>query len=567
MKLKKIVKENIYQTDHTKIPEIFELIKNHQNSDAIKHLQNHSEEINLKGWMDHTPLHKAAECGNFEIAKYLIENGAEINAERSGVYATPLCWAKTLELAILLLDSGATMNDRELDMATRNDRIDIIDKLLTRGAKINLEEPQFLNCHSIKALDVYLKHNTDISQKDKNNSSILHNKAWSDNVEVFEYAFKNGAKWNKDSSNRNPYVLAQQGARKKIIEHLETNYPELVLPQIIKIQKPESLLFEQILFLSEHPIEDGEIIALTKSLKVIRYKPQENHFIAINAISIDLPTIRNFTFDESNNIIIPTGGNKLLKLDSRTFESLGLIDFNEARLDQITLLPKKKVYLSSDGWTSYILDLKFKVLERCSMDDGLFFPIINRDEDLVSTYCYDQETYHSIYTLSGNNELNYRHTFFIKWNNSSQGFGFNSSGDKFAVSYPKSLSFCEMQGKEVITTWSVDISKFTSEYDLSDLVFIEDDFIALGRGKKIILYSLSGKIMSEIGLDLMSEIRGVKLIKHGNSVVIRTHSEIVRIPIEEIKKAIKHQGNGGSTDDFIGLNKKKSLSWLRRLWA
>jgi hypothetical protein len=560
--------KNIYQTDHTKSPEIFELIKNHQNPDAIRHLENYPEEINLKGWMDHTPLHKAAECGNFEITKYLIEHGAKINAERSGVYTTPLCWAKTLEIAILLLDSGATLNDRELDMATRDDRTEIIDELLSRGAKINAEEPQFLNCHSIQSLDVYLKHNVDITLTDKNNSSILHSKAWADHVDVFEHAFKNGAKWHKDSSSRTPYVLAQQGARKRIIEHIETNYPALTSHPITKIQKPELLSFEQICFFSAHPIENDEILALTNSSKVIRYKLYENQCIAIKAISIDVPNIRNFTFDESNNVIMPTAGHKLLKIDSSTLELMESIDFNEARLDQITFLPRKKIYLSSDGWTSYMLDLKFKLINKQTMEDGVFFPIINTNEDLVSTYCYDQETYHSIYRISGEHALKHIHTFFIEWNNSSEGFGFNSAGNRFAVSYPKALSLYEMQGEEVTALWTVDISTLHSERDLSDVVFIDDDFIALAKGKKIILYSSTGAIVHEMSLDLLSEIRGVTRIKHGSAMIIRTDSEIVKIPIEEMKKNItQYKSNGGDSVDFTALHKQKSASWFRRLWS
>lgn len=562
------MKENIYQIDHTKTPKIFELIKNHQNSDAIEHLDNNPEEVNLKGWMDHTPLHKAAECGNFIIAKYLIENGAKVNAERSGVYATPLCWAKTYEIAKLLLGNSATMEDRELDFATSQDRVEIIGLLLNSGAKINREKPQYLECRSVESIKKYLSFGIDINGKDEHNSSLLHKLAWLDLVEPFEFAYKKGVKWHKDSSSRTPYVLAQQGASKKIIEHLQINYPELTSHQITKIKKSESLPFEQTYFLSEHPTIDDEIIALTKSSRIIRYKSQENQFIAIKAISIDLPTIRNFTFDESNNIIIPTADNKILKIDSRTLELLESIDFNEARLDQITFLPKKKIYLSSDGWTSYILDLKFKLLEKHSMDDGVFYPLINNDEDLVSTYCYDQETYHSIYKLSGKNELNYIHTFFIEWNNSSEGFGFNSSGNKFAVSYPKSLSLCEIQGEEVLTTWTVDISKFTSEHNLSDLIFINDDFIALGKGKKIILYSLTGEVVNEIGLDLISEIRGLKLFKNGSYMIIKTHSEIILVPTEEIKKGItKYKSNGGDSNEFKDLSKKKSSSWIRRLWS
>ncbi|WP_047444388.1 ankyrin repeat domain-containing protein [Alistipes sp. ZOR0009] len=562
------MKENIYQTDFNKTPKVFEFIKNHQNIDAIKHLEYHPEEINLKGWMDHTPLHTAAEFGNFEMTKYLIENGAEINAERNGVYATPLCWSKTLEIAILLLDSGATMNDRELDMATRDDRTEIINELLTRGAKINLDEPQFLNCHSIKALEVYLNHNIDITLTDKNRSSILHSKAWADDVEVFEFAFKKGARWNKDSSNRTPYVLAQQGAREKIIQHLQENYPELTSHQITKIQEPESLSFEQIYFFSEHPVEKDEIIALTESSKLLRYISKDNQFNAINGISIDLPTIRNFTFDESNNIIIPTLDNKLLKVDSRTFELLESINFYEAKLDQITFLPRKKIYLSSDGWTSYILDLEFNILMKHTMDNGVLFPFINKDENLVSTYCYDQETYHSIYTFSEQYELKHVHTFFIEWNNSSEGFGFNKSGTKFAVSFPKFLSLCEVQGEEVKTDWSIDISKFTSEHDLSDLIFIDDNFIALAKGKKIILYSLTGELVNQTELDLKSEIREIKLSNKLNSIIIRTPSEIISIEIEKIKKGItKYKSNGGNSSDLNVRINKKQLPWWKRLWS
>jgi hypothetical protein len=51
---------NIYQTDHTKIPEIFNLIKEHKNKKAKEYLKLNHSEIFLKGWMDDTPLHIAS---------------------------------------------------------------------------------------------------------------------------------------------------------------------------------------------------------------------------------------------------------------------------------------------------------------------------------------------------------------------------------------------------------------------------------------------------------------------------------------------------------------------------
>jgi hypothetical protein len=528
--------KNIYQTDYTKVPKIFKLIKNHKNSEAIECLKKNPEEINLKGWMDDTPLHKAAECGNLELVKYLIKNEAEINAERSSPYATPLCWAKTLEIAILLLDNGATMNDRELDGATRGDRTEVIDELLSRGAKINHQEPQFLNCHSTQSLDVYLKHGIDISLTDKNDRSILHQKAWADNVEVFDHAFIHGAKWGKDSFNRTPYVLAQQGKSKKIIEHLTTHYPELTSHRITKVGNPESMPFEQICFFREHPNQKNVFYVLTRSPKIIKYEIQDDKLVAVKAISIDLPTVRNFTFSHKMELIVPTADNKLLKIDPDTLELLESIRVENYRFDQITFLVNKESYLASDGWKSYILDLDFNILRKAPMEDGVLYPLINKNEDLVATYSSDQLTYHNIYKFSEKNELKYIHTFFFEWNNCSEGFDFNLSGDKFGVSYPKSLTFNKLQNNEVKTIWSADISKFPSERDISDIVFIDDELLILGKGKKIILFSaLSGESKGSLDLQLKAEIRGVKRNNNGDLLFVHTHLEIIPINIEKLK--------------------------------
>ena len=149
---------NIYQTDHTKTPKIFTLIQEQKNEDAKKYLKENPSEIFLKGWMDDTPLHIASLSGNFEMVKYLVESGAKVNAERSGIYATPLCWADSLEIAQYLLDNGATIKDRELYLATRQDKVDIVDLLLSKGAKIDNIEPQYLMCNSIECIKIYLKH-------------------------------------------------------------------------------------------------------------------------------------------------------------------------------------------------------------------------------------------------------------------------------------------------------------------------------------------------------------------------------------------------------------------------
>ena len=167
--------KNIYQTIHTVTPKIFDFIKNQKNAKAIKHLEQQPEEINLKGWRDDTPLHVASEYGNVELVRYLLDHGAAVNALRSSVYeTTPLCWAKTGEIAALLLDAGATLHPRALEMATREDRPTVIDELLARGAEINQASPQFMYCQSDQALKVYLDHGVDVSSMNKNGGPIVH---------------------------------------------------------------------------------------------------------------------------------------------------------------------------------------------------------------------------------------------------------------------------------------------------------------------------------------------------------------------------------------------------------
>ena len=219
---------NKYQLDFNQNPLIFTLIKEFKNEEAKKHLELHFDEINLKGWMDHTPLHVASDVGNIEMVKYLIQNGAKINAERTGVYKTPLCWAHNYEIAMLLLDNGATLDTEELYYSTRQNKVKVVDLLLTSGAKINSDRPQYLVCNSIECIKIYLNHNIAIDGKDEQGSNLLHKLAWLDLPEVLEYAIKNGCPWIKDSANRNPYILAKNGGRTKIVNYLLEKYPDLI---------------------------------------------------------------------------------------------------------------------------------------------------------------------------------------------------------------------------------------------------------------------------------------------------------------------------------------------------
>lgn len=86
-----------------------------------------------------TPLmYAAAEC-TVEIVKRMVEMGADVNAvSKEG--ETPLSSARTAEIAQLLLDKGAKMNDGTLIRASQfPDRPDVVELLIKRGAKTDVK--------------------------------------------------------------------------------------------------------------------------------------------------------------------------------------------------------------------------------------------------------------------------------------------------------------------------------------------------------------------------------------------------------------------------------------------
>ena len=67
-----------------------------------------------------TPLHFSAFLGDVEIAKLLLENGADMEAVEVAHHGTPLEWATyagQIEMVKFLLSRGATVNDEDLRVA------------------------------------------------------------------------------------------------------------------------------------------------------------------------------------------------------------------------------------------------------------------------------------------------------------------------------------------------------------------------------------------------------------------------------------------------------------------
>lgn len=525
---------NIYQTDHTKTPEIFTLIKEHKNEEAKSYLKQNPSEIALKGWMDDTPLHIASLNGNFEMIQYLVENGAEVNAERSGIYATPLCWADTFEIAKYLLDNGATMNDKELYFATRQDKVEVVNLLLTKGAKIDTIEPQYLVCCSIECIKAYRNHQIKIDGSDRNNSNLLHNLSWLDLPEVFDYAYHNGCPWQKDSSQRTPYHLAKQGQRKNIVNHFKEKYPELISYRMLNIPT-ENYTFETVYFLKQSPTNPDWFIGLTKNTKLVKYVLTPDGKLKIdNIATIDVSYIRSFSFDKNGNIVIPTADNTLLIVEQNTFQLRHSIALeNDVVLDQITYLPAKKLFLgSSQNWELVLLSEDYKVIRKTKAEDGTMVPKISQDERLIAFLSYDQDTYYNLYKIDYDLKISYVRTFFKEWDNTSSGFGFRQND--FAVSFPSVVEYYSFETEKLHKHWKIDISQYKSEQNHSDLTFSNENTIIVGKGKLLLFIdSVKKVIFREITLDLSAEIKNVYLDNDKENLLVSTNKELIVVQLKK----------------------------------
>ncbi len=96
------------------------------------------------------PLGLASFFGHYEVALFLVERGAEVNSpSRNSQKVMPLHSAaasRSLEIARLLLEHGADPDSRQLDdftplhEAAANGQLELVSLLLAHGADVNLSQ-------------------------------------------------------------------------------------------------------------------------------------------------------------------------------------------------------------------------------------------------------------------------------------------------------------------------------------------------------------------------------------------------------------------------------------------
>ncbi|CAH0549306.1 unnamed protein product [Brassicogethes aeneus] len=183
-------------------------------------------------------LHVAAATGNVKIAKVLLSNGADINAQDINGYS-PLMFAvikNHTETAEFLINQGADVNLRgskdnrtALQAAAATGNVEIANVLVSNGADINAQDIKgksplmfAVNKNHTETAEFLINHGADVNLRgSKDNRTALHVAGLTGNVEMANVLVSNGADINaQDINGYSPLIFAVDNNHTKITEYL-----------------------------------------------------------------------------------------------------------------------------------------------------------------------------------------------------------------------------------------------------------------------------------------------------------------------------------------------------------
>ena len=204
------------------------------NLEAVKYLVEKGADIQAESTFGNTPLHLACLKGHIEIVKYLVEKGAEVNAKGVLDYI-PFHWAclnGNIEIVKYLVEKGADIqaknkrNDTPLDLAcrNRNGNIELVKYLLERGVNIqSVDTLLYWACRNgnIELVKYLVEKGADIQAKDTFGYTPLHCACLNGNIEIVKYLVEKGADVNvQDEDGEAPIDIAREQGDKALINLL-----------------------------------------------------------------------------------------------------------------------------------------------------------------------------------------------------------------------------------------------------------------------------------------------------------------------------------------------------------
>jgi ankyrin repeat protein len=195
--------------------------------------------VNLKDNSGRTPLHWAARNDHLSVVRFLVENGADVNAEDNrGII--PLYYSVWLgenyEIAECLVNSGADVNFKRdndtslLYLVSRDGREKIAELLIKNGADLNHQDavgktPLYISVeHKYRNIvELLMKNGAKISIKDSFGRTPLHQSAIEGYIQIATLLLATGADVNEqDNVGKTPLDYARKYGHEKLARLLKS---------------------------------------------------------------------------------------------------------------------------------------------------------------------------------------------------------------------------------------------------------------------------------------------------------------------------------------------------------
>lgn len=197
-----------------------------------------------KAWaMGYVLLRISTKNKHFEITKLLLESGAKVNNShnrRKKFNDTPLHYAAIsgeLEIAKMLLDKGANIHAKNeygataLQTAVFRNKLNIVELLLNRGASVNEKKSDgstslhtAIQRGNLKAVEMLLKYKVNVNSVSnsyrRDGQTPLHFAAERGNERIIELLLKNGAIIDAKAKGLTPVYFATLHGKDKVVKKL-----------------------------------------------------------------------------------------------------------------------------------------------------------------------------------------------------------------------------------------------------------------------------------------------------------------------------------------------------------
>ena len=197
----------------------------------------HSQDVNARGFDEkETPLHVASRRGHVDVARLLLEHGADVNA-RDNVEFSPLLLASRegyAKLARILLEHGADAEARDDDkrtplfLAVEGGHVEVARILLEHSADMEAREMNDMSplehasiIGNVEIVRLLLEHGGDARSEDENRDTPLHFASANGKHAVVQMLLEHGVDANaQNTSSRTPLHRAKGGETARLLlEH------------------------------------------------------------------------------------------------------------------------------------------------------------------------------------------------------------------------------------------------------------------------------------------------------------------------------------------------------------